>query len=134
MRKDHRIGILFGSLILLSTFLLFLASDFAGLAFPNRFLSILILAGLIDLAVVFLSVALGYLALSTLKALRPSLIPNIPEYILSFGLGILMLYFFFVLYSVSIPLMLFFFTLLLLAGAFASSSKPKHHRRQKPRS
>ena len=134
MRKDNRIGILLGSLILLSTFLLFLASDFAGLALPHRFLSVFILAGLIDLAIVFLSVALGHLALSTLKALRPSLIPPIPEYIFSFGLGILMLYFFFVLYSVSIPLMLFFFTLLLLAGAFASSSRSKRRRRQKPRS
>ena len=125
MDKDTLFGALFGAFILLSTFLIFLVS---GLAVPHRLLFFFILAGLMDLSIVFVSIALGHQAVYLMDAIRPGFLFSIPEYIRSFGFGLVVLYALTGLYAVSSALAIFSLTFFILAGSVAyvqhAASKP----------
>jgi len=116
MDKDNLFGALFGAFILIFTFLIFLVS---GLAVPHRLLFFFILAGLMDLSIVFVSIALGHQAIYLVNAVRPGFLFSIPEYIRSFGFGILVLYALTGLYAVSSILAIFALTLFILSGSVA---------------
>lgn len=136
MDKDNLFGALFGAFILISTFLIFVVS---GLAVPHRFLFFFILAGLMDLSIVFISIALGYQAIYLMDTIRPGILSFFPEYIRSFGFGIIVLYVLTGLYAISCVLAVFALTLFILAGSVAyvqnSGAAPKKaaKRRKSPK-
>ncbi len=121
MCRDNLFGLLFGAFILISTFLLFLVS---GLAVPHRILFLFILAGLMDLSIVFVSVALGYHALYLVRAVKLDFLAEIPEYIRAFGLGLAVMYVLMGLYVLSSFLAIFALTLFILAGSLAYMQHP----------
>ena len=119
--KESIQAFLFTIVILSMTVVLILITNLAGMSniffISHRFVFALFLAALLDLAVCTTCVILGYNALTIIEAHRTRpLLPSIPKYITSFGIGLIFVYLFTFLFQIDAILSFFGLVIFLLLG------------------